>query len=103
VALDNRQVHYFGNLKLRSRDHCDKEQSGSYTINGHKIQSIASGYFHGVMVTMRGAIFGFGCNDYHQLGVVDPSALSNDIVSMPTEVFVAVTKFKGAIRLLDGV
>jgi alpha-tubulin suppressor-like RCC1 family protein len=90
VALDNRQVHYFGNLKLRSRDHCDKEQSGYYTINGHKIQSIASGYFHGVMVTMRGAIFGFGCNDYHQLGVVDPSALSGNIVSTPIEVFAAV-------------
>jgi hypothetical protein len=48
------------------------------------------------MVTMRGAIFGFGYNNKHQLGVVDPSAQSGDIVSMPTEVFATVTKLKGA-------
>ena len=102
MVLDNGQVHYFGNDILRSRDHCDKEQSGSFTIKGHKIQSIALGYNHGVMVTMRGAIFGFGLNDNHQLGVVDPSALSGDRVLSPTKVFVPVTKFKGAARLLDG-
>jgi hypothetical protein len=54
------------------------------------------------MVMMRGAVFGFGCNKDHQLGVVDPSALLNDTVSTPIEVFVAVTKFNGAARLPDG-
>jgi hypothetical protein len=42
------------------------------------------------MVTMRGAVFGFGWNHDHQLGVVDPSALTGDTVSMLTEVFVAI-------------
>jgi hypothetical protein len=78
------------------------EQSESFTIKGHKIQSIVSCNYHGVMVTMRGVVFGFGCNDDHQLGVVDPSALLDDTVSMPIEVFAAVTKLKGATRLLDG-
>jgi hypothetical protein len=54
------------------------------------------------MVTMRGAVLGFGCNDVYQLGVVDPSAPSDDIVLTPTEVFNAVTNFKGAIRLPNG-
>jgi hypothetical protein len=54
------------------------------------------------MVTMRGAIFGFGWNYNHQLGVVDPSALLGGTVSMPTKVFTAITKFKGAARLSDG-
>jgi alpha-tubulin suppressor-like RCC1 family protein len=95
VVLDNGRVHYFGNGELRSRDHCNKKQSGSFTIKGHKIRSIALSNFHGVMVTMRGDVFGFGWNNYHQLGVVDPSALLGDIVSTPTEVFSAVTKSKG--------
>jgi hypothetical protein len=47
------------------------------------------------MVTMSGAVFGFGNNYYRQLGVVDPSALSDEEVSHPTEVFAAVTKFRG--------
>jgi alpha-tubulin suppressor-like RCC1 family protein len=95
VVLDNGQVHSFEKVKLvRSRNHYNKENSGSYTVEGHKIQSIALGYDHGVMVTTRGVIFGFGCNDHHQLGVVDPSALSGDIVSTPTKVFSTVTKFK---------
>ena len=42
------------------------------------------------MVTMRGAVFGFGDNNNHQLGVVDPSALSGGIISTPTEVFAGV-------------
>jgi alpha-tubulin suppressor-like RCC1 family protein len=90
VALDNGHVHYFGNRKLWTRDRCDKEQSGSFTIKDYKIQSITSGYDHGIMVTMRGAVFGFGYNDDCQLGVVDPSALSGDKVSLPTEVFAQV-------------
>jgi hypothetical protein len=102
VILDNGRVHYFGNGELRSRDHCNKKQSGSYTIKGHKIQSIALGWNYGIMVTLMGAVFGFGCNDLDQLGVVDPSALSGDTVSMPTEVFATVTKFKGATKLHDG-
>jgi len=69
--------------------------SESFTITGHKIQSIASGHNHNVIVTTRGAIFGFGLNDNQQLGVVDPSALLDDIVVLePTEVFAAVTKCK---------
>jgi alpha-tubulin suppressor-like RCC1 family protein len=96
------RIHHFRNGELWSRDHCDKEQSGSFTIRGHKIHSIASGYYHGIMVMMKGAVLGFGHNDDHQLGVVDPSAQSNDIVSTPTEVFVGVTKFKGVVRLPDG-
>jgi alpha-tubulin suppressor-like RCC1 family protein len=90
VVLNNGQVHYFGN-----GNHCYKERNGSFTIKGHKIQSIALGYFHNIMVTMKGAIFGFGSYHAHQLGVVDPSALSGDTVSTPTEVFATVTKFKG--------
>jgi hypothetical protein len=54
------------------------------------------------MVTMRGAVFGFGSNNNHQLGVVDPSALLGDTILMPTEVFAAITKFKGAAKLPDG-
>jgi hypothetical protein len=53
------------------------------------------------MVMMRGAIFGFGCNNYHQLGVVDSSTLLGDIISTPTEVFATVMKFKGNARLSD--
>jgi alpha-tubulin suppressor-like RCC1 family protein len=75
VVLDNGRVYYFGNCELQSRDHYDKEQSGSFTIRGHKIQLIALGDEHYVMVMMRGAVFGFGCNNNHQLGVVDPTAL----------------------------
>jgi hypothetical protein len=47
------------------------------------------------MVMMRGDVFGFGRNNYHQLGVVDPSALLGNIVLTPTEVFSIVTKSKG--------
>jgi hypothetical protein len=54
------------------------------------------------MVTMKGAIFGFGCNDHYQLGVVDPSVLSEATISTPTEVFTAITKFKGTTRLPNG-
>jgi alpha-tubulin suppressor-like RCC1 family protein len=90
MVLDNGQVHYFGKGKIRIRNHCTKEQSGSFTVTGNRIQSIASGYDHGVMVMMRGAILGFGYNDDHQLGVVDPSALSGGIISMPIEVFAGV-------------
>jgi hypothetical protein len=39
---------------------------------------------------MRGTVFEFGWNGDHQLGVVDPSALSGNIVSTPIEVFAAV-------------
>ena len=95
MVLDNRQVHYFGNGKLWSRAYCDKEQSGSFIIKGHKIESITSGYYHSI-------VFGFGRNNNHQLGVVDPSALLGDIVSTPNEVFAAITKFKGAVRLPNG-
>jgi alpha-tubulin suppressor-like RCC1 family protein len=89
VVLDNGIVHYFEYGKTM-------EQSESLTIKGHKIQSIASSNYHSVMVTMRGAVFGFGLNDHHQLGVVDPSAILDDTVSTPTEVFPGITKFKGA-------
>jgi hypothetical protein len=54
------------------------------------------------MVTMTGAVFGFGCNNDHQLGMVDPSALFGDIILTPTTVFSVVTKFNRALRLLDG-
>ena len=91
MVLDNGRVHYFGyDAKPWNRDRCSKEQSGSFTIKGHKIQSITLGYDHSIMVTMRGAVFGFGDNDNHQLGVVDPSALSGGIISTPTEVFAGV-------------
>jgi alpha-tubulin suppressor-like RCC1 family protein len=99
VVLDNGRVHNFGNFQEWSRD---QEQSRSFTIKGHKIQSIASGFDHGVMVTMRGAIFGFGCNNDHQLGVVDPSAQSGDIILTLTEMFTVVTKFNRAARLPHG-
>jgi alpha-tubulin suppressor-like RCC1 family protein len=102
VVLNNGRIHYLGNCEIWSRDHCDKEGSGSYTIRGHKVISIASGDFHGIMVTMRGAVIGFGSNNDHQLGVGDPSTLSDDIVLTPTEVFAAVTNFKGVVRLPDG-
>jgi alpha-tubulin suppressor-like RCC1 family protein len=91
VVLNNGQVHYFNSI---IRNSYYKKQSESFTIKGHKIQSISSGYFHTIMVTMKGAVFGFGYNSNHQLGVVDPSALSGDTVSTPTEVFAAITKSK---------
>ena len=104
MVLDNGRVHYFD---LKS------EQSGSFTIRGHKIQSIAPGYYHVVMVTMSGAVFGFG--RYPQVDVVDPSALLDYThgegygkyfrphnVSRPTEVFAVVMKSKGGDRLPDG-
>jgi hypothetical protein len=50
VVLENGQVR-----ELQSIDHYDKERSVSFTIRGHKIQSITSGYNHGIMVTMKGA------------------------------------------------
>jgi alpha-tubulin suppressor-like RCC1 family protein len=78
------------------------EKSGSFTIEGHKIQSITSGDKHSVMVTMRGAVFEFGHYNDHQLGVVDPSALSGNTISMPTEVFAAVTKFNEVAKLPNG-
>ena len=91
VVFNNGQVHYFGN-----GDHCYKERNGSFIFKNYKIQSITLGYFHSIMVTMMGAIFGFGNYHAYQLGVVDPSALLGDIVSTPIEVFAIVTKFKGA-------
>jgi hypothetical protein len=102
VVLNNGQVHYFGNGDPQTKCHFNKEQSGSFTIKNHKIQSIPLGKDHGVMVTMRGVVLGLGCNDDHQLGVVDPSALLGDTVSTPTKVFATVTKFKGAAGLPDG-
>jgi alpha-tubulin suppressor-like RCC1 family protein len=99
VVLNDGRVHYFINHDKWSRG---KKQSGSFTIKDHSIQSIASGFKHSVMVTMEGAVFGFGRNNVHQLGMVDPSALSSDTVSMPTEVFAEVTKFKRDARLPDG-
>jgi hypothetical protein len=102
VVLDNGQVHYFENVKLWKREECYKVESGSFIIKGHKIQSITLSYNHIVMVTTRGAVFGFGRNEGHQLGVVDPSPFSGDIVSTPSEVFVAVTRSKGAAGLPDG-
>lgn len=93
VVLDNGQVHYFGNDKFWNRQECYKVD----VEKGHKMQSIASGYNHTVMVTTRGALFGFGRNEGHQLGVVDPSPFST-----PSEVFAAVTRSKGAARLPDG-
>jgi hypothetical protein len=54
------------------------------------------------MVTMEGAVFGFGHNNEHQLGMVDPSALLGDTISMPTEMFAEVTKFKGIARIPYG-
>ena len=98
MVLDNRQVHYFENDEL----HYNKEQSRSYIIGNHKIQFIALGYKHNIMVTMRGAIFGFGWNYDHQLGVVDPNSLLGVTNSMPIEVFTAIMKFKEADRLFDG-
>ena len=93
VVLDNGQVHYFdsiiGNLN-------NENQSVSYTMKGHKIQSISSGYDHAIIVTTKGALFGFGYNNNHQLGVVDPSALSGDTILIPTTVFAVITKSKGA-------
>jgi deoxycytidine triphosphate deaminase len=62
--------------------------------------TVALGYYHVVMVTMKGSVFGFG--RYHQLGVVDPIALSgwkHGKTVMPTEVFAGVIKSKGAARL----
>ena len=91
MVLDNGQVHSLRMGKLPSEDHCDMDWSESFSITGHKIQSIASGFYHNVIVTTRGAIFGFGLNNKQQLGVVDPSAL---VVLEPTELFAAVTKFK---------
>jgi alpha-tubulin suppressor-like RCC1 family protein len=102
VVLENGRVHYFGNSEIWNLCHFNKEQSGSFTIRGHKIHSIALGFDHNIMVTIRGAVFGFGSNVNHQLGVVDPSALLGDRVSTSTEVFFAITKFKGAARLVDG-
>ena len=96
MVLDNGRVHYFENGEVQSSNHKYKEQSRSFTIEGHKIQSITLGNDHVVMVTMRGAVFGFGYNNEHQLGVVDPNAQSGDIVTMPTEVFATITKFNGA-------
>jgi hypothetical protein len=55
------------------------------------------------MVIMSGAVFGFGRNNFHQLGVIDPSALSGDTILTPTEVFATVTKFRGSAKLLDGI
>jgi alpha-tubulin suppressor-like RCC1 family protein len=102
VVLDNGQVHYFGSSQIWSRYHYLKEQSGSFIIKGHKIQSIALGIEHGVMVTMRGVVFGLGRNNNHQLGVVDPSALLGHSILTPIKVFPAVTKFREVAKLLDG-
>jgi hypothetical protein len=101
VVLDNGRVHYFGCGILESRDHCNKELGGSFRIRGHKIQSIALAYGHSVIVTMRGDMFGFGFCNAHQLGVVDPSALSSEanIVLIPTKVFTAITKSKGSAEI----
>jgi hypothetical protein len=51
---------------------------------------------------MRGAIFGYGSNNKHQLGVVDQSALLDDFASTPIVVFAGVTKSKRAAKLHDG-
>jgi hypothetical protein len=54
------------------------------------------------MVTVSGAIFGFGWNNDHQLGVMDPSTPLGDTISTPIEVFAIVNKFKRIARLPDG-
>ena len=56
MVLDNGGVHYFEN---GNSNQCNKKQRESFTIEGHKIQSITSGNDHGVMVTNRGAVFPF--------------------------------------------
>jgi alpha-tubulin suppressor-like RCC1 family protein len=100
VLDDNGQIHYFGNY-LWTRKHREKEQRGSYTIRGHKIQSIALGYDHSIMVTTRGAIFRFKWIKNYQLGMMDPSTLLGDTISTPIEVLAPVTKF-GTTKLPDG-
>ena len=78
------------------------ERSGFFTVEGHRIQSITLGDKHNIMVIMKGAVFGFGHYDNHQLGVVVPSALSGDTISTPTKVFAAVVKFNKATKLPNG-
>ena len=98
VVLDNGQVHYFETSIYK----CYKDHNGCFIIKDYKTQSIVSSFCHNVMVTMKGVVFGFGWNDHHQLGEVDPSALLGDRVLTPTEMCAAITKFKGVATLHDG-
>jgi hypothetical protein len=86
------KVGYLQLEVTNTRNHCNKEQSGLFTIRGHKYSH--HGYNKGSYVIWI----------WMQLlpRVVHPSALSDDTVSTPTEVFAVEMKFKGVARLPNG-
>ncbi|KAG0562187.1 hypothetical protein KC19_9G125100 [Ceratodon purpureus] len=92
VLSDNGTVHSFGwvafySLGVQGKAASDKvltPQSLDLALEGHKISSISAGQYHTLVLTKKGAIFGFGDNDKSQLGMCPP-------LRAPEEVFTSLT------------
>lgn len=100
VLADNGTVHAFGwvayhSLGVQGKAASDKvltPQSLEMALQGHKVAAVAAGQYHTVVVTKKGAIFGFGDNDRSQLGMVNPvTASPAPSVIAPAEVFTSIT------------
>jgi alpha-tubulin suppressor-like RCC1 family protein len=99
VLADNGTVHSFGwvayfSLGVQGKAASDKvptPQSLDLALQGHKASSISAGQYHTLVLTKKGAIFGFGDNDASQLGMVNAVTQAPFPVRTPAEVFTSVT------------
>lgn len=99
MLADNGAVHAFGwvayhSLGVQGKAASDKvatPQSLELALQGHKVAAVAAGQYHTVVVTKKGAIFGFGDNEQSQLGMVNAVNTSPLPVKTPAEVFTSVT------------
>ena len=99
VLADNGTVHSFGwvayySLGVQGKAASDKvptPQSLDLVLQGHKVSTISAGQYHTLVVTKKGAIFGFGDNDASQLGMVNAVTMAPFPVRTPTEVFTSIT------------
>lgn len=66
-------------------------QSLDMVLRGHKVSNVAAGQYHTLVVTKKGAIFGFGDNEQNQLGIVNAINTSPMPVKTPAEVFTSIT------------
>uniref|UniRef100_A0A7I4D5J0 RCC1-like domain-containing protein n=1 Tax=Physcomitrium patens TaxID=3218 RepID=A0A7I4D5J0_PHYPA len=99
VLGDNGTVHSFGwmayhSLGVQGKSASDtvvSPQSLDLALHGHKVSTIAAGMYHTLVITRKGAIFGFGDNDSSQLGPVSVTNETPLAVRIPAEVFSCVT------------
>lgn len=100
MLADNGAVHSFGwvayfSLGVQGKAASDKvptPRSLDLALQDHKVSSISAGQYHTLVLTKKGAIFGFGDNDASQLGIENAVTETPLRVRTPTEVFTSVTR-----------